>query len=303
MKIECITCSGIASEPVFKVLKVEHDPNFFLNFFLIPFLYSKLFENLFLKDVFKELMNKEIVWSSSSKKFVSPEKLCLDIEEKDEIVPFLYSLHNQFKSFKKIFIQLGATEKAHPMIYGNILKKMAFVCDKDFLNSNELCKALKAEVEFFRLLKTSINSEENESKNEKSENTPLKNKLTGLFFVSTELKLEKSGVLTILDNTEQFNYVLKLPNEKYLFNPSEKLFKMKPNEIKPLMNAIHVAQRPILFSLKYEENYDFSLPEDFASQSQQMLICIECYYQEMFHNQQFHRFARLIIFYRLKNLF
>ena len=166
---------------------------------------------------------------------------------------------------------------------------MAFVCGQDYLNSNELCKALKAEVEFFRLLKTNVNIDESESRNEKSENTNAKSKLTGLYFVSTELKLEKSGALTILDNPEQLNYVLKLPNEKYLFNPSEKLFRIKANEIKPLINYIHVAQRPTLFSLKYEENYDFSLPEDFASQSQQMLICIECYYQEMFHNQQFHR--------------
>ena len=217
--------------------------------------------------------------------------ICLDIEEKDEIVPFLYSLPSQFKHFKGFFIRLGATEKAHPMVYGNILKKMAFVCVQDYLNSNELCKALKAEEEFFRLLRIAVNSEESETKNEKSENTTAKAKLTGLYFVSTELKLEKSGLLTILDNSEQLNYVLKLPNEKYLFNPSEKLFKTKTLEIKPLLNAIHVAQRPTLFSFKYEENYDFSLPEDFASQSQQMLICIECYYQEMFHNQQFQRFV------------
>ena len=193
--------------------------------------------------------------------------ICLDIEEKDEIVPFLYSLPSQFKHFKGFFIRLGATEKAHPMVYGNILKKMAFVCGQDYLNSNELCKALKAEEEFFRLLRIAVNSEESETKNKKSENTTAKAKLTGLYFVSTELKLEKSGLLTILDNSEQLNYVLKLPNEKYLFNPSEKLFKTKTLEIKPLLNAIHVAQRPTLFSFKYEENYDFSLPEDFASQS------------------------------------
>jgi hypothetical protein len=223
--------------------------------------------------------------------------ICLDIEEKDEIVPFLYSLPSQFRHFKAFFIRLGATEKAHPMVYGNILKKMAFVCGQDYLNSNELCKALKAEEEFFRLLRVAVNSDESETKNEKSENTTTaKAKLTGLYFVSTELKLEKSGLLTILDNSEQLNYVLKLPSEKYLFNPSEKLFKTKTLEIKPLLNAIHVAQRPTLFSFKYEENYDFSLPEDFASQSQQMLICIECYYQEMFHNQQFQRFVFLYIF-------
>jgi hypothetical protein len=31
-----------------------------------------------------------------------------------------------------------------------------------------------------------------------------------------------------------------------------------------------------------------------------MLICIECYYQEMFHNQQFHRLERLVIFFKKK---
>ena len=167
---------------------------------------------------------------------------------------------------------------------------MAFVCGEDYLNSNELCKALKAEEEFFRHLKI---NEEIENKTEKSENPTFKSKLTGLYFVSTELKLEKSGSLVILDNNEQLNFVLKLSTEKYLFNPSEKLFKYKNIEIKPLLTNIHASQRPTLFSQKYEENYDFSLPEDQNSQSQQMLICIECYYHEMFHSQQFHRHVKL----------
>ena len=220
---------------------------------------------------------------------MSPDKICIELDEQDEIIPFLYSLSKAFRSFKKFFLLLGAIEKPYPMLYGNILKKMAYVCKDDYLNSNELCKALKAEEEFFKQLKLSNNATTS-SEDPEAKNDP-KNKLTGLYFVSTEVKLEKSGSLIILDSNEQLNYVFKLPNEKYLFNPSEKLFKSSPSEIRSLINNIHASQRPTLFSQKYEENYDFTLPEDPNSQNQNMLICIECFYHEMFHGHQFHRQA------------
>jgi HEPN domain-containing protein len=234
----------------------------------------------------KELLAKEILWSCTCKRFISADKVCLDLEEQGEIPPFLYSLPDRFQQFRLLLTRLGSVEQVQPMTYGNILKKLAYVCGDDYLNSNELCKALKTEVEFFKLLSVSASEDAAVGTGAPAN---FKSKLTGLYFVSTELKFEKSSSLIILDNSEQLNYILKLPNEKYLFNPSEKLFKVKTNEIKLLVSQIHAAQRPTLFSQKYEENYDFSLPEDPDSQPQQMLIGIECYYNEMFHDRKFHR--------------
>jgi hypothetical protein len=47
------------------------------------------------------------------------------------------------------------------MLYGDILRKLSKVCEQDYLNSNELCKSLKAMECFFKYLPacTTINSQ------------------------------------------------------------------------------------------------------------------------------------------------
>jgi hypothetical protein len=235
------------------------------------------------------LEDKEIVWSSSTRKFISPNKICTQLDPLDEIPPFLYALTPSLRSFKALFVRLGATEKPYPMLYGNILRKMAKVCGDDYLNSNELCKALKAMECFFKYLKQSNSKRDHSDSQDKSEHITAQYKLPGLYFVTTELKLEKSSGVVILDNRDNLDDIAKLPQDKFVFNPSEKVFKMNTNEIKPLVDKIFISQRPTLFSQKYEATYDFTLPDDPDSQRQNLLTSLERKYQQIFTSRQLHR--------------
>lgn len=196
------------------------------------------------KDIYKQLEDKEIVWSSSTRKFISPNKICIQLDAQDEIPPFLYALTSSLRSFKSLFVRLGAHEKPYPMLYGNILRKMAKVCGDDYLNSNELCKALKAMECFFKYLKQcNVSKRGEETSQDKTEHISAQYKLPGLYFVTTELKLEKSSTVVILDNRDNLDDIAKLPQDKFVFNPSEKVFKMNTNEIKPLIDKIFISQR------------------------------------------------------------
>lgn len=245
------------------------------------------------KDICKQLEEKDIVWSSTTRKFVAPNKLCIQLDPADEIPPFLFSLSPALKSFKSLFLRLGARDKPYPMLYGDILRKMAKVCGDDYLNSNELCKGLKAMECFFKYLKTSTappkNGDDSGKDPSNSEYISSQYKLPGLYFVTTELKLEKSSSVVILDNRENLDDIAKLPHEKFVFNPGEKVFKMSTTEIKPLIDKIFISQRPTLFSQKYEATYDFSLPDDPDSQRQNLLTSLERKYQQIFTSRQLHR--------------
>ena len=247
------------------------------------------------KDMYKQLEDKEIVWSASTRKFVAPNKVCVELEINDEIPPFLYSLTPALKSFKGLLLRLGAKDKPYPMLYGDILRKMAKVCGDDYLNSNELCKALKAMELFFKYLKTNKESS-SDAGAQNNENVSAQFKLPGLYFVTTELKLEKSNAVVIVDNRDNLDDISKLPHDKFVFNPGERIFKMNTTEIKPLIDKIFISQRPTLFSQKYEATYDYSLPDDPDSQRQNLLNSLERKYHQIFTSRQLHRcLARCIV--------
>lgn len=239
------------------------------------------------KDMYKQLEDKEIVWSSTTRRFVSPNKICVQLDPCDEIPPFLYSLTPSLRTFKGLLLRLGAKDKPYSMLYGDMLRKMAKVCADDYLNSNELCKALKAMECFFKYLK--LNNLTEDSSNANFENVSSQYKLPGLYFVTTELKLEKSSQVVVLDNRDNLDDIAKLPHEKFVFNPGEKVFKMNTAEIKPLIDKIFISQRPTLFSQKYEATYDFTLPDDPDSQRQNLLTSLERKYQQIFTSRQLHR--------------
>jgi hypothetical protein len=239
------------------------------------------------KDTFKQLEDKEIVWSATNRRFVAPSRICIQLDPVDEIAPFLYSLTASLREFKSLFVRLGAKDKPYAMLYGDILRKMAKVCGDDYLNSNELCKALKATECFFKYLK--LNAESNVSGGGGVENVTPHHKLPGLYFVTTELKLERSNQVVLLDTRENLDDLVKLKTEKFLFNPGERVFKISTSEIRPLVDKIFISQRPTLFSQKYEVTYDFTLPNDPDSNRQNILTSLERKYQQLFTSRQLHR--------------
>jgi hypothetical protein len=169
------------------------------------------------------------------------------------------------------------------------------VCGTDYLNSNELCKALKAMECFFKYLGK---PQAPLSTNTTDEQINPQHKLSGLYFVTTELKLEKSNLVVIVDDRVSLDYIQKLNEDKFMFNPGEKIIKTQTGHIKPLIDKIFVSQRPTLFTQKYEESFDYTLPEDPESQRQILLTTLERKYEQLFTSKQLHHcLARCISYY------
>ncbi|CAF4092007.1 unnamed protein product, partial [Rotaria magnacalcarata] len=112
-------------------------------------------------EIYKELEDREFIYSRTRRQFLQAKFFCLNLPVTDEIPPFIFSLDNDFYQFKDFFLQIGTKSEPHPMLYGDILRKLSKVCDQDYLNSNELCKSLKAMECFFKYLATSttVNSQ------------------------------------------------------------------------------------------------------------------------------------------------
>jgi hypothetical protein len=112
-------------------------------------------------EIFKELEDRECIYSRTRRQFLQAKYFCLNLPITDEIPPFIFSLDNDFHEFKDFFLQIGTQSEPHSMLYGDILRKLSKVCDQDYLNSNELCKSLKAMECFFKYLPSSsaINSQ------------------------------------------------------------------------------------------------------------------------------------------------
>ncbi len=112
-------------------------------------------------EIYKELEDRECIYSRTRRQFLQAKYFCLNLPITDEIPPFIFSLDKDFYEYKEFFLQIGTQSEPHAMLYGDILRKLSKVCDQDYLNSNELCKSLKAMECFFKYLSTSstINSQ------------------------------------------------------------------------------------------------------------------------------------------------
>jgi hypothetical protein len=112
-------------------------------------------------EIYKELEDRECIYSRTRRQFLQAKYFCLNLPIIDEIPPFIFSLDKDFHDYKEFFLQIGTQAEVHSMLYGDILRKLSKVCDQDYLNSNELCKSLKAMECFFKYLTTSstINSQ------------------------------------------------------------------------------------------------------------------------------------------------
>jgi hypothetical protein len=112
-------------------------------------------------EIYKELEDRECIYSRTRRQFLHGKYFCLNLPITDEIPPFLFSLDQDFYDYKEFFLQIGVQAEPHPMLYGDILRKLSKVCDQDYLNSNELCKSLKAMECFFKYLaiNSTINSQ------------------------------------------------------------------------------------------------------------------------------------------------
>jgi hypothetical protein len=112
-------------------------------------------------DFIKELDDRELIYSRTCRQFLQAKYFCVNLPLADEIPPFMYSLDVAFHPYRDFFQQIGTQSEPHPMLYGDILRKLSKVCDQDYLNSNELCKSLKAMNCFFKYLaaSSSINAQ------------------------------------------------------------------------------------------------------------------------------------------------
>ncbi|UJR23291.1 hypothetical protein I4U23_026307 [Adineta vaga] len=249
-------------------------------------------------EIYKELEDREFIYSRTRRQFLAAKYFCLNLPITDEIPPFIFSLDTEFHEYKEFFLQLGTQAEPHPMLYGDILRKLSKVCEQDYLNSNELCKSLKAMECFFKYLSTSTTI------------TP-QTKLPGLYFVSNDFKLIKSNDIVIMDDRTKIDYITKLNQDKFMFNPNERVLKLDANpssaaaanpktntattNIKDIIDKIFVSQRPVLFSQKYEESFSITIPEDEESHRQRFLFNLERKYNQLLSSRHLHRcMARVI---------
>ncbi|CAF1400093.1 unnamed protein product, partial [Didymodactylos carnosus] len=246
-------------------------------------------------EIYKELTNKECVYSRTRRQFLYGKYFCINLPIQDEIPPFLFSLPEEFVEYKSFFQQIGAQQEPHPMLYGDILRKLSKVCDTDYLNSNELCKSLKAMECFFKYLST-------------NSTITAQYKLPGLYLVSNDFKLIKSIDIVIMDDKTKLDYMTKLVHDKFMFNPNERVLKLDQTPsssstsksqtstaLKDIIDKIFVSQRPILFTQKYEESFSITIPEDEESHRQRFLFNLERKYNQLLASRHLHRcMARVI---------
>ncbi|CAF5162607.1 unnamed protein product, partial [Rotaria magnacalcarata] len=122
-----------------------------------------------------------------------------------------------------------------------------------------------------------------------------------LYLVSNDFKLVKSNEIVIMDDKTKLDYMTKLVNDKFMFNPNERVLKLdsmpasapKQNgstaHIKEIIEKIYVSQRPTLFTQKYEESFSITIPEDEESHRQRFLYNLERKYNQLLASRHLHR--------------
>jgi hypothetical protein len=110
-----------------------------------------------------------------------------------------------------------------------------------------------------------------------------------------------------MDDKTKLDYMTKLVQDKFMFNPNERVLKLDANpssnskqtpsvtNLKDIIDKIFVSQRPMLFSQKYEESFSITIPEDEESHRQRFLFNLERKYNQLLSSRHLHRcMARVI---------
>jgi hypothetical protein len=129
----------------------------------------------------------------------------------------------------------------------------------------------------------------------------------GLYLVTNDFKIVKSNEIVIMDDKSKLDYMTKLVQDKFMFNPNERVLKLDPNPsslpkstsaptyIRDAIDKIFVSQRPTLFSQKYEESFSITIPEDQESHRQRFLHHLEQKYNQLLSSRHLHQcMARVI---------
>jgi hypothetical protein len=109
-----------------------------------------------------------------------------------------------------------------------------------------------------------------------------------------------------MDDRTKVDYMTKLAQDKFMFNPNERVLKLdptpnanskqaSPTNVREIIEKIFVSQRPMLFSQKYEESFSITIPEDEESHRQRFLFNLERKYNQLLASRHLHRcMARVI---------
>ncbi|KAL7674953.1 hypothetical protein ACOME3_001223 [Neoechinorhynchus agilis] len=249
---------------------------------LLPILersYDYLRTKLGDSQVDDEIRSKPIVYTPRTQQLVPATRICVNLKNEEEIPPFIYSIPPSLIDRGDFFIKLGANDRPSAELYANILAQMARVCRNDFLNSNEVKKALKAMTGLFACIRESKQTEINSFK------------FTGLFLLANDLKMHRAADVVLVESRSKLDYVRKISDDLFLFNPSECVLRLDV----PLptftswIYRISTNQRPQLFSEKYQESFSMAIPEDREGKRQQILHAIERKYTQLLQSRTLHR--------------
>ncbi|KAI0979566.1 hypothetical protein GJ496_003085 [Pomphorhynchus laevis] len=259
-------------------------------------------------EILDDIQMRPVMYSENTGQVIESYKVALQLEIEDEVPPFLYAVPKSLLSCRKcssLFQRIGCKNDVSAECYSKILCKMARVCYSDYLNSNEVRKVLKISELFFR----SIAKQHPTSRSSTCDEF----QFDGLFFLSNHLKLKKSSDLIVMDQRENMDYITKLPDVHFLFNPNESVLNLDvlvtPNDHKPFdegllslhsrcanvkcIEKIVQSQRPTLFSEKFEENFSVTIPDD--SQRHRVLYALERKFAQLLNSRTLHRcLARML---------
>ena len=102
------------------------------------------------------LVNTPCVLVEQGKRFILPGQVVLELYERLEIKPFLYSLPREFGKYHPLFLALGCSKYVSISHYAMVLQMLYLKSNNAKLHPNEVTACVKAVKGFFQLLEESV---------------------------------------------------------------------------------------------------------------------------------------------------
>ena len=102
------------------------------------------------------LVNTPCVLVEQGKRFILPGQVVLELYERLEIKPFLYSLPREFGKYHPLFLALGCSKYVTISHYAMVLQMLYLKSSNAKLHPNEVTACVKAVKGFFQLLEESV---------------------------------------------------------------------------------------------------------------------------------------------------
>ncbi|XP_019617871.1 PREDICTED: sacsin-like [Branchiostoma belcheri] len=190
----------------------------------------------------EKLGNVPCMVVEEGRRLVQPEQVAINLDQGDEIRPYLYGMPIELGRYHKLFVSIGAAEKPTPMQYAKILEALYVSSRGEPLNPNEKKATYSALFGMFRCLRSESSIQFGQGQPSKTREVEDSfHKLQCLYLPSRESRLLKSTDL-VFDDTPQFtdrvkggfNYPILVRLEHCrLFADEHELISRLPSHLRP----------------------------------------------------------------------